>query len=304
VGSLLEQTYPEREVIVVVDGNSELYEKFLSDYRGNGTVRAIMVRENRGVSEARNAGIREAGGDILAFMDDDAVADRKWLENLAATYETHDAVAVAGKILPAWTGGKPDYLPEELYWLIGVTHAGFAGDKVTEVRNAFGPNMSFSRKVFETIGTFNRSLGFSKRNAGYFQAEEAELALRMTRAFGKSVIYNPRAIVYHKVPPEKLRVRVLLRRAFYQGYSKALLRKLSASSGSLAAEQTYLKALVLHYIPGRLKRAYRPAELYKASMLIATVICVGMGFVYGGIHKGFPVEAQNSPVSKTKVRPL
>jgi len=294
VGSLLEQTHREREIIVAVDGNHDLYARFLEDYRGNGIIKAILLKENKGVSEARNAGIQEAGGDVIAFMDDDAVASREWLENLVAIYETSNALAVGGKILPIWTGSTPDYLPEELYWLVGVTHSGFAEDKVTEVRNAFGPNMSFRREVFQTIGPFNNNLGFAHKNAGYLQAEEAELALRMKQAFGRGVMYNPRAIVYHKVPQAKVKVRILLKRSFYQGYSKALLRKLNDTAGSVATEKNYLKSLLLRYIPQRLKRAYRLTELKKAFLLIASVTGVGLGFACGSLRKGFPAGVQKS----------
>jgi GT2 family glycosyltransferase len=164
------------------------------------------------------------------------------------------------------------------------------------VRNTFGPNMSFKREVFEKIGLFNKNLGFAKRNTAYIQAEEAELALRMKQAFGKGVMYNPQAVVYHKVSPAKVKVWLLLKRAFYQGYSKALLKKYINSAGSMDIEKTYLKTLVLQNIPRRLKRAYHMTELKKGFMLIALIISVGLGFVYGSIRKGFPTGAKTSVI--------
>jgi glycosyltransferase involved in cell wall biosynthesis len=293
VDSLLKQTRQAQEIIVVVDGSQILYERFLSDYQENRLVKAILLKESMGVSEARNTGIRAARGDVIAFMDDDAVANRDWMENLAAVYETSDAIAVGGLILPIWTGGVPDYLPEELYWLIGVTHKGFAGDTITEVRNTFGPNMSFRREVFEKIDLFNRDLGFAKRGTSYIQAEETDLALRMKQAYGKGVKYNRKAVVYHKVPPAKLKIPLLLKRGFYQGYSKALVRKLSDSASSLSVEKTYLKTLVFKYIPQRIKRAYRLSELKKGALLMASIISVGLGFTYGSVQKGSHGENGN-----------
>jgi hypothetical protein len=78
---------------------------------------------------------------------------------------------------------------------------------------------------------------------------------------------------------------VLLRRAFYQGYSKALLRKLNISADSVATETSYLKALLLNYIPRRLKRFYRLTELKKLLMLVACITAVGLGFVYGYVKR-------------------
>ncbi len=281
VTSLLVQTHPELEVIIAIDGNEEFYKKVVANYRSQDTVKAVLLRENAGVSAARNAGVRVARGDVIAFMDDDAAADRQWVENLLSTYREYDAVAVGGKILPLWLGEKPDHLPEELYWLVGVTHDGFAREQVVEVRNTFGPNMSFKKEVFEKVGGFSESLGFARKGASYLQAEEPELALRMKQTLGKGVVYNPHAIVYHKIPQSKLGVGILLRRAFYQGYSKALLGKLNVSADSIATEKSYLRALLLKYIPRRMKRIYRVEELKKLSVLIASILSVGLGFVCG-----------------------
>jgi len=102
---------------------------------------------------------------------------------------------------------------------------------------------------------------------------------------GKGVIYNPKAVVYHKIPSAKVKVGPLLKRAFYQGYSKALLKKLSISADSVATERSYLKALLFEYIPGRLKRFYRLTELKKLLMLFTCIGAVGLGFVYGYLKR-------------------
>ena len=282
---MLAQTHHEIEVIIAVDGNAELHEKVSAHYVDNKAVRTILLKENVGVSGARNAGISAAKGDVIAFIDDDAIAEKGWIENLLSAYSENDAVAVGGKILPVWLGAKPDYLPEELYWLAGVTHEGFAEERIVEVRNTFGPNMSFRREVFQKAGLFNENLGFARKGLSYIQAEEPEFALRMRRELGKGVMYNPRAVVYHKIPLEKVRINVLLRRAFYQGYSKALLKKLNISADPEATERSYLKALLLEYIPRRLKRFYRLTELKKLLMLIASIVAVGLGFVYGYVKR-------------------
>jgi glycosyltransferase involved in cell wall biosynthesis len=281
VASLLAQTHADLEIIVVVDGSAELHSRMVEDYSETESVRAILLERNVGISAARNAGVEQARGEVVAFMDDDAVADRCWIEKLVGTYERHNAVAVGGRILPVWLEGQPDHLPGELYWLVGVTHTGFAEDRVTEVRNTFGPNMSFRREVFDKVGGFNENLGFSRRGTSYIQAEEPEFALRMAEALGRGMVYDPGAIVYHRIPESKLRVRTLLRRAFYQGYSKAWLQRHRVSGDPIAAERAYLRNMLLKAAPARARRGYRPSETKKLLLLLATIFSVALGFVYG-----------------------
>jgi glucosyl-dolichyl phosphate glucuronosyltransferase len=282
--SLLGQTYSEKEITLVVDGNPELYKRILSDYQSEKRLRVILLNTTMGISEARNAGIRESKGDILAFIDDDAVAEKDWIEKLVAVYVKYDAIAVGGKILPDWIGGPvPDFFPEELYWLVGVTNRGFAQDTITEVRNAYGSNMSFKKIVFDEAGLFSHGFGFTGNAC--VQAEEPELSLRMRKKFSRGVIYNPEAIVHHKIPSSKVKLGTLYRRSFYQGYSKALIKKIDSVKDPLNTERSYLRYLLIESIPGRLKRFYHFSELKKVLVLIISIIGVGLGFIFGSVQK-------------------
>ena len=289
IDSLLNQSYADIEVIVVIHTSKNLYEEIVKAYVTENKVKVLFSERSLGAAAARNVGIKAARGDILAFIDDDAVADEKWVEILVETYKELDAVAVGGKILPMWLPGKPAYFPEELYWLVGVTHKGFAEDKIVEVRNAFGPNMSFKREVFEQVGLFNENLGFAKRGTSYIQAEETEFSLRMTSKFGVGVIYNPEAIVHHKIPVSKARLKLLLKRSFYQGYSKVLLQKWGSSPNSISTEKSYLKDLLLKYIPQRIKKVFtapdRVAQVKQLSVLPCSIVAVGLGFLYGHVRQ-------------------
>lgn len=171
---------------------------------------------------------------------------------------------------------------------MGITHEGFAGDEVTEVRNSFGPNMSFRIEVFDKVGYFDQRLGFGHRGTSYMQGEEADFTLRMRREMGRGVIYNPDAVVYHKIPQWKTKPAVLLRRSFYQGYSKALLQRFNPASGPLATEGSYLSEVLFRFIPRRMRRVLSKnaiSEMKKLSLLIASVIGVGLGFGYGYLRR-------------------
>ena len=289
VASLLSQTYPQIEIIIVVDGCPELYQKVEKSYAGQTNIQITGLEESQGVSGARDFGIQKARGDIIAFLDDDAVADKDWVDGLVDTYSNSDAIATAGRVLPLWLGKKPDYLPEELYWLLGLTYKGFAEEGLTEVRNALGSNMSFRREVFEQVGTFSQNFGFAEKGASNIQAEEPELALRIKNRLGRGVLYNPALVVRHRVPEYKTKVRVLLKRAFYQGYSKALLKRLSPCPNSLDTEGAYLKDLLFRCVLRKLKALFSVTGSVPAGkqllVLVAITLAVAMGFVYGLIKR-------------------
>jgi GT2 family glycosyltransferase len=145
--------------------------------------------------------------------------------------------------------------------------------------------MSFKREVFDRIGVFNEKLGFTKKGTSYIQAEEPEFALRMTQAMNKCVIYNPHAVVYHKITRSKLRIWTLFRRAFYQGYSKSMLVKLGIQADVTAAERSYLRRLLLASIPRRIMKFYRPTEVKKLAVLLMIIFSVGAGFAYGYVRE-------------------
>ena len=230
LNSLYAQSYNNLEIIVVVDGNRELYDRIVKraivdadEVKGKVKVKVILNEKNLGLSESRNKGIKEAKGDVIAFFDDDAIADKNWIKELVKMYEAKEAIAAGGKILPEWVTKKPKFLPGEYYWLIGATHKGFP-EEVTEVRNTFGSNLSFKADVLKALGGFRSEMGV--KGKGLLQGEETELCERMREKFGRGVVYNPDAIVYHKVFPERLRMRFLLRRAFWQGYSKRVMKEM------------------------------------------------------------------------------
>ena len=245
INSILAQNYEDTELIVVVDGNAELYAKIKTEHKSIDKI--ILNEKNLGLSESRNRGIKEANGDVVAFFDDDAVAADNWLEEIARMYRDEGAIAAGGKLVPKWVSKEPKILPEEYYWLIGATHKGFP-EEITEVRNTFGSNISFNADVLKALGGFKSEMGV--KGTGLLQGEETELCARMREKFGKGVIYNPAAIVHHKVFPERLRMRFLLKRAFWQGYSKKMMKE---QGYSITEENEFVRTLIFRSIPDRLK---------------------------------------------------
>ena len=278
--SVLAQTYDDVELVVVVDGTPEVYDQVVSDYGHRGDTVIECNDENVGLLASRNHGAELASGDVVAFIDDDAVADEAWAERLVHAYEEEDAIAAGGKMTPEWVAGKPSFLPEEFYWLVGVTHRGFA-EGPGEMRNTFGSNISFRTDVFLGLDGFHDEIGGRKGDAN-LQGGETELCARMWAAYGKGVYYDPEATVAHKVFDYRTDLTWLLDRAFWQGYSKRGMEVLTPNSA--AEEYAFLGRLFTEFVPDRVKGlATDPSaeRLLRLVMLFVFTFFVGIGYLYG-----------------------
>ncbi len=237
VESVRQQSLQSHEILVVVDHNPSLYARL------NCALSAAMVSENRnqrGLSGSRNSGVALAQGDIVAFLDDDAVADPDWLKFLADSYETSTAVmGVGGLILPAWQQQRPPWFPEEFDWVIGCTYLG-APRTATPVRNMLGANMSFRREVFDHQGGFKSGIG---RVAGKLPlgCEETEFCIRLAQSRPNVILlFDNRAVVRHIVSGERCRSSYFRSRCFAEGQSKALVAENVGSGDGLSTERRYV----------------------------------------------------------------
>lgn len=280
VDSVLDQTYPDVEVVVVVDGSQEVYEEVEDDYGDFDDFVIHLNHENVGLLESRNTGAQEASGDVVAFIDDDAVADERWIEELVSVYEEHDVEAAGGKMTPLWEADEPIHLPEEFYWLVGVTYAGFPDEG--EVRNTFGSNLSFSRDVFLELGGFDTDIG-GRKGRGNLQGGETELCARLRSELDGVLYYNPDAEVAHRVYDYRTGFVWLLKRAFWQGYSKRAMETLVPDEG-IDEEGSYLRYLLLDATLRRLQETFlglSAKSFVRLLMIYVFTACVGLGYLYG-----------------------
>ena len=278
--SVRSQTYDELEIIVVVDGNDALYERIETEYGGDSNLKIHCNEENVGLSGSRNNALELVTGDVVALIDDDAVADERWVEELVSVYEERDGSCVAVNMTAIWSTGTPEFLPEEFYWLVGVTHRGFA-ESGEEVRNTFGSNISFRTEVLKELGGFATEVG--RQGEKNLQAHETEFCARMREEYGSGVIYNPDATVGHKVFEWRTDERWLLERSFWQGYSKRAMETL-VSEESSEEESDFLKKLLLEFVPSRVESLVEDPDGTEAKQLFALFILtgtVGIGYLYG-----------------------
>ena len=281
IESLKRQSVVPCEIILALDPKPALVDfyraKLSSDTR-------IVVSSRVGLSNARNAGVKSARGEIVAFIDDDAVADVDWIRKLAGNYADPKVVGVGGYVAPVWEGGCPIWFPAELNWVVGCSYRGLPEHRA-RVRNPIGCNMSFRRSVFDVVGYFRTDVGRFGRML--LAGEEPELSLRILSRFpGSKIIYEPSAVVYHKVARGRLRLGYFLRRSFYEGISKALIApdKVNSRKG-LSTENQYLRYLTKVAVPSKLKRIYRVENLLQLMVMFLSTSAVLMGFSIGKVSR-------------------
>ena len=279
VESVLGQTYNPLEVVIVVDGNPEVFDRVQSDFGHHSNVVLHDNDENQGISYSRTKGAELASGDVVAFIDDDGVAEVDWIETLVETYESTDAVAVGGYVAPDWVTEKPEFFPEEFYWLVGCTERGFAEDG-EEVRNTYGSNISYKREVFLDVGGYDVNTG--RKGDRHIQAHEAPVGIRIREAYGKGVVYVEDAVVHHKLFAYRGEFRWLVFRSFWQGFSKRVMELLYP--GSQGNESVFLKDLFVRALPARVGRTVVERSTEPAKQAVAIVVftgAVGLGYLYG-----------------------
>lgn len=286
VESVFAQTHDDVELVVVVDGHDTLCARIRDEYGNCKNVRVSCNDENQGLLVSRNRGVEAASGDVVAFLDADAVAEPDWIQKLVAAYEDRDVMAVGGRMTPEWVAGRPAFLPEEFYFLIGVTHRGFA-DGPGEVRNTFGSNISFQREVFEDLGGFDPEIGGRKGDAN-LQGGETELCARMHDKYGEGVWYVPDAEVAHKVFDYRTNPWWLLNRAFWQGYSKRAMSYLTRGRDENENEEMgFVRRLLFEFVPGRVSQLATDPSVARALQLTTLLLMtgvVGLGYLYGFVE--------------------
>lgn len=276
IDSIIDQNYTDKEILLVMDKNDILYDMYLNSLPKSVN---MLVNTNPGLSNARNLGVKNASGDIIVFIDDDAFADKNYITNLIKNYEDENVVGVAGKILPQ---SKPNY-PEELYWIGGFTYKGYPEDR-REVRNGHGCNMSFRREIFDRVGLFNTTLGRIGKNL--ITDEETEFSIRILNSCPNlKIIYDPSIIVYHKVYDYRQTFKYIMKRAYREGTSKALVEKLHKNKNgnkALSTEDTYLKYLFSRAIHSRIENMIIGGDVIGNTKdiisLLAVIASVGFGY--------------------------
>lgn len=222
--ALTDTDFHDYEILVVDNNSTDSTPLIVGEFiTSHPTMRVKLLHETRqGLSHARNCGLANAGGDLIIFLDDDAIPCRNYLALAAQSMSRHpQAGAFGGRIIPVFEGGKPPkwLCRWSLSWVSGLDYAKgtcrFSRDKYP-----IGANMGFRRETLDCLSEgFNAELG---RNAGNMMAgEEKEIFGRLSRA-GIEVYYFPEVKVQHMIPQSRTTTDYVRRFADGVGRSERL----------------------------------------------------------------------------------
>ncbi len=278
VTSVKQQSAQAAEVTVVIDHNEALLHRALRQFPN---CEVVANRYDRGLSGARNTGIDATTAEIVAFVDDDACADVDWLARLQEPFLDDGVLAVGGTVVADWEVGRPRWFPSEFDWVVGCSYVGLP-DRRAPIRNVIGCNMSVRRTVFDAVGGFRSDLGrIAQRPLG---CEETELCIRARHAFpAGEVVYEPSAVVHHRVPQSRGTFRYFRSRCRAEGYSKAHVATLVGAESALSSERAYVRRVLPRGVVRALGGAARldGSGVARAATIVTGLATVSIGYLEG-----------------------
>lgn len=293
VDSLRSQTMAPLEIILVIDHNSALRERAKAHFPD---ITLTENKEAQGLSGARNSGVAIAKGEFVAFLDDDATADEGWIEHLLIQSEQPHVLGVTGEIKPNWLGQKPRWFPDEFLWVVGCSYRG-QPTQVSEVRNVLGASCCFRRDVFRDGAGFSDRMG-RKKSKFPLSCEETEFCIRAKQAHASGrFMFDPGAVVHHKVPRERLTWSYFMLRTYAEGISKAYLSGSVGAGAGLASERAYaLGTLPRAFFQGFADAFLRMdiAGLARSAAVVLGLSCATLGFAVGEISSPFGATRSTS----------
>lgn len=195
-----------RYEVVLVDNNStddtpQVCASFASAHP-ELLLRYVQEQE-QGLSAARNKGIREAEGEILIFVDDDALVDEHYISYYVEFLAEHpEVMAAGGPIEPQYETSEPDWMTKYTRALLcGWMNYGSEVRAYPSGRYPGGGNACYRREVFDRVGLFNTSLG--RKGTSLMASEEKDIFDKMATQ-GMDVRYIPGPVLHHIIPQHKL----------------------------------------------------------------------------------------------------
>ena len=241
LGSLAASTVPDgmEWEVVVVDNNSSDQTRAIADYFCLQNPHFVYLFEpQQGLSYARNAGIRKARGEIIAFTDDDDIVEPDWVWRMNSVLQSGKCIGAGGRIIAVWPKPLPRWLCTDDPDTMGAFgELNLSAEPGPLARPPYGGNMAFRREAFAKYGGFRVDLGRSGTNLQ--GREDVEFANRLLAA-GERLWYEPRAIVRAAVPASRMEAGYVMRWWYWYGRSEVAELGPPAATRSVQGVPLYL----------------------------------------------------------------
>jgi glycosyltransferase involved in cell wall biosynthesis len=205
----------EYEILIVDNNSTDETPQAVQEYGAALAPRLRSVLEpQQGLSYARNRALQEAQGQIVSFLDDDVIVNPDWLVAVVGAFTEHSAAVVGGKSYLIYPLQRPSWLSEHYEFFLSRLDYGDQVIVGTD-KDLYGLNFSVRKDIVLQAGGFDPSLG--RCGTGSVRSGEESDLLRRIRALGGVVVYEPRAVVGHIIPGDRLCMKWFMRRAFAAG---------------------------------------------------------------------------------------
>ena len=188
------------ELILIDNNSSDRTAQLAREFERYQNFRYVFEGQ-QGLSAARNRGITEARGDIVAFLDDDVIMDRAWLGRLQQCFDETDAGVVGGRSYLIFEESPPGWLGPGMRRNLAEVELGPQRKVLHNGNDLFGLNLSFRKNVLEKHGGFDANLG--RLGSDLISGEETALINAIAQS-GGTIVYEPQATVGHLVGPDRL----------------------------------------------------------------------------------------------------
>ena len=274
--SLVDQTLSQElyEIIVVDNGSNDGTKEIVGEF-SDFTNLHYLYEPVLGLSRARNTGWSNAKGELIAFLDDDAVACPGWLAKFLEVFDSYEPRpgSVGGKCEAIWEAPQPKWLSDDMLRHLAILHWSDVPIVLNEKQRLAGCNMALPRELLKKAGGFLEDLG--RRGNSLRTGEESYLRQQLDH-LGLCSVYHPEIVVGHHVPASRLTKRWFRQRAYWQGVSDAIMLKQEGHlSFALRARQTLksigwvLPRLLLMFVStGSAARFRRQCQVLEAMGLI------------------------------------
>jgi glycosyltransferase involved in cell wall biosynthesis len=193
--------------IIIVDNNSQdATARLVTTFATTIPLRYVFEPQ-QGLSRARNRGVKEARGSIIAFTDDDVLPASDWIVQVAAAIDRWHAHGVGGRILPRWEAVPPRWLTDNRRLLNRIAimdseESCLLALPLDAQPQVWGANMAFRRELFDMVGDFDPRRGVVGKRL--FRGEDTDLINRALEQ-GLKIAYDAGPTVFHRIGPDRMR---------------------------------------------------------------------------------------------------